>query len=67
MAAIRSLYEFEQLSKTKLSTMAYEYLVAGVADEPGRDRRVVSVGIRSRRWSRPDRRLRPVGRQPTHL
>ncbi|MDR3719634.1 MAG: alpha-hydroxy acid oxidase [Bryobacteraceae bacterium] len=33
LAAIRSLYEFEPLSKTRLSPMAYEYLVAGVADE----------------------------------
>ena len=30
---IRSLPEFEQLSKSRLSSMAYEYLVAGVADE----------------------------------
>jgi 4-hydroxymandelate oxidase len=30
---IRNLYEFEQLSKNRLSSMAYEYLVAGVADE----------------------------------
>jgi 4-hydroxymandelate oxidase len=33
LAAIRSLHEFEQLSKTRLSSMAYEYLAAGVADE----------------------------------
>jgi 4-hydroxymandelate oxidase len=31
--AIRSLHEFEQLSKSRLSAMAYEYLAAGVADE----------------------------------
>jgi 4-hydroxymandelate oxidase len=30
---IRSLHEFEQLSKSRLSPMAYEYLAAGVADE----------------------------------
>ena len=33
LAAIRSLHEVEQLAKTNLSTMAYEYLAAGVADE----------------------------------
>ena len=33
LAAIRSLHEFEQISKTRLSAMAYEYLAAGVADE----------------------------------
>jgi 4-hydroxymandelate oxidase len=33
LAAIRSLREFEQLSKTRLGPMAYEYLAAGVADE----------------------------------
>ena len=31
--AIRSLPEFEQLAKHRLSAMAYEYLAAGVADE----------------------------------
>ncbi len=31
--SIRSLDEFEQLSKSRLSAMAYEYLTAGVADE----------------------------------
>lgn len=30
---IRSLQEFEELSKSRLSLMAYEYLSAGVADE----------------------------------
>ncbi len=31
--AIRSLHEFEKLSRSRLSAMAYEYLSAGVADE----------------------------------
>jgi 4-hydroxymandelate oxidase len=33
LSKIRSLYEFEQLSKSRISSMAYEYLAAGVADE----------------------------------
>jgi len=33
LAGIRSLHEFEQLSKSRLSPMAFEYLAAGVADE----------------------------------
>jgi len=33
LANIRSLHEFEQLAKSRLSSMAYEYLEAGVADE----------------------------------
>lgn len=33
LSKIRSLYEFEQLSKGRISSMAYEYLAAGVADE----------------------------------
>jgi 4-hydroxymandelate oxidase len=33
LSKIRSLYEFEHLSKSRISSMAYEYLAAGVADE----------------------------------